>query len=313
MQTMSTDIHRPFGKTGLTASPLGFGGAPIGFLDAQKETAAEILNLLLDHGCNVIDTAAVNHGSEELIGDTIGHRRAEYILVSKCGRAEDNMPGYAWSAELIEAQIIRSLRRLRTDTIDVIMLHTCSLQTLQSGEAMEAVLSAKQSGKVRFIGYSGDNEALTWASAQPEIDVVQASVNICDQMNIDSAVSQAEVQGTAVMAKRPMANACWKGDDQYERYRQYAQTYKDRFDTMNISLSALGFDGEPAEVWPEVSLRFSAFTPGVHVAIVGTTRPDRVARNIEAIAKGPLPEQAYKTIRDAFRFGNHNGSWVGKS
>src|SRR5260370_482549 len=97
--------RRTFGKTGCSVSPLGFGGAPIGYLSIEQERSAMILNLLLDSGVNFIDTAASYPGSEEVIGKAIGNRRNEFVLVSKCGQAFDDLPGEAWSAEVITATV----------------------------------------------------------------------------------------------------------------------------------------------------------------------------------------------------------------
>src|SRR5215212_523907 len=75
----------PFGRTGLDVSVLGYGAAPIGYLATEQEKVTRILNLLLDQGVNLIDTAASYKGSEEMIAKAIGHRRSEFVLVSKCG------------------------------------------------------------------------------------------------------------------------------------------------------------------------------------------------------------------------------------
>jgi aryl-alcohol dehydrogenase-like predicted oxidoreductase len=88
----------PFGRTGLQVSPLGFGAAPIGFLKTEQERVTKILNLLLDEGANLIDTAASYQGSEELIASAVGHRRGEYVLVSMCGTVVPQARGRAWSA-----------------------------------------------------------------------------------------------------------------------------------------------------------------------------------------------------------------------
>src|SRR5438067_7766972 len=129
----------PFGKTGLQVSPLGFGGAPIGYLKTDQDRVATMLNLLLDEGVNVLDTAAGYEGSEELIGSTIGHRRDQVVLISKCGNKVPGVSGREWSAELIAATVDRSLRRLRTDRLDVMLLHSCDLKTLKQGEAVGAL------------------------------------------------------------------------------------------------------------------------------------------------------------------------------
>src|SRR5438552_545201 len=113
--------RRTFGRTGLQVSAIGFGGGPIGFVEADRTRVVRMLNLVLDAGVNVIDTAAAYRESESLIGEAIGHRRAEYVLVSKCGRADDEIQGEPWSADLITRTVDRALRRLRTDHLDVML------------------------------------------------------------------------------------------------------------------------------------------------------------------------------------------------
>src|SRR3954452_14270988 len=158
-----------FGRTGLQVSALGFGAAPIGYLKTDQDRIATILNLLLDQGVNLIDTAASYKGSEEAIGASIGGRRDEYVLVSKCGSEVPQAKGKAWSAELVTNTVDVSLKRLRTDRLDVMLLHSCDLQTLQKGEALRALVKAREAGKIRFAGYSGDNETAAWAAAQADI------------------------------------------------------------------------------------------------------------------------------------------------
>ena len=181
------------------------------------------------------------------------------------------------------------------------LLHSCDLATFRKGDALSALCAARDAGKVRFAGYSGDNEAAAVAAAHPEIFVLQTSVNICDQRNIDRAITVAAEHDVGVMAKRPIANACWRSDsEQYEWYIPYVRPYRERFLAMQIDPANIGFSGNESEVWPEIALRFTAFTAGVHTAIVGTTRSDRTAANIAAIRSGPLAGPAYEAIRDAF-------------
>lgn len=302
--TLDTNTRRPFGRTGFSVSPLGFGGAPIGMMSTEADAVGRVLGQLLDHGMNLIDTAHAYYGSEELIGAAIGSRRDEYVLVTKCGSKfeEDDLPP-AWSPEYIRATVDRSLTRLRTDVLDVLLLHTCDIETLRKGDALGAVREAKDAGKARFIGFSGDNEAVAWAAAQPYIDVVQISVSMCDQGNIDRVLPVCAERGVAVMAKRPLANAAWKPfDDQYERYQKYARPYHDRFAAMNLDLDEIrrAADDETLE-WPEIALRFTMSIPGVDVAIAGMTRPESAAANLVATAKGPLPDAAVALIREAYR------------
>ena len=293
---------RGFGKTGFEVSALGFGGAPIGFLETDRRQVAELLNTLLDRGVNLIDTAAAYSGSEVAIGEAIGHRRDDYVLVSKCGQAFDDIEGAAWSAAAIEQTVERALRRLNTDHIDVVLLHSCDLETLKTGEALGALVRARDAGKVRFVGYSGDNEAAAHAAGLDEVAVIETSVNICDQANIDNVLPEARRNNVGVLAKRPIANAAWKdASEQRGIYVNYAETYAGRLAAMAITPADLGFPGEVGAAWSEIALRFTLSQPGVTTAIVGTTKASNVERNLEALSKGALPENVVTELRAAFR------------
>lgn len=293
--------QRPLGNTGLTATPLGFGGAPVGFLETDADRVGEILNLLLDAGINLIDTAACYRGSEALIGQTVSTRRDEFLLVSKCGHVTGDATGAEFTAPVIAESIDRSLQRLKTDHIDVMLLHSCDLDVLKRGEALEALDRAVAQGKVRFGGYSGDNEAAAWAAAQPNVRVIETSVNLADQVNIELVLPVCVQHGVGVLAKRPIANACWKPfDDQPGNYGTYAKTYAERFAAMKehgLDAETLGFTEAD---WPKIALRFSAYQAADPVAIVGTTHPTHAAANLKTIAQGPLPAETVEQIRATF-------------
>ena len=293
---------RSFGKTGLEVSALGFGGAPVGYLETDRRQVAEILNALLDRGVNLIDTAASYSGSEAAIGEAVGHRRDDFVLVSKCGQAFEDIDGAAWSAPAIEHTVARALRRLKTDHLDVMLLHSCGLETLKKGEALGALVKARDAGKVRFVGYSGDNEAAAHAAGLDEVAVIETSVSICDQANIDTVLPEARRNNVGVLAKRPIANAAWKdASEQRGIYVDYAKTYAERLVKMAIAPADLGFPGEAGAAWSEIALRFTLSQPGVSTAIVGTTKTSNVERNLEALSKGALPENAVSELRAAFR------------
>ena len=299
------------GKTGLQVSPLGFGGAPVGFLETEQKAVATILNELLDQGVNLIDTAARYDGSEEMIGKTISHRRDDYVLVSKCGHAMDGVKGAAWSEEVIVNTVDRALRRLQTDFLDVMLLHTCDFATLKRGEAVGALVKAQEAGKIRFLGFAGDNESAAYAAGLEAISVIETSINICDQANIDYVLPICRENNVGVLSKRSIANAAWKGAANQEgMYINYAENYAQRLEKMGLTPKDLGFD---ADGWPEIALRFTLSQPGLHCAIVGTTKASSVATNLEAASKGPLPDETSKKIRDAFRLAENSSeeNWPG--
>lgn len=301
-------ITQPFGKTGFEVSCLGFGAAPAAYLKAGE---VSLLNQLLDAGMNLIDTAASYPGSEEFIGQHFSHRRQDFILVSKCGD-DKSLPGAPWSEQQVLASVDRSLQRLKTDAVDVMLLHTCDFQTLKKGEALGALVKARNAGKIRFAGYSGDNEAATWAAQHGDVAVIETSINIVDQVNIDGVLPVARRNNIGIIAKRPVANACWKDlDQQPGMYKNYAKDYTQRLAEMKLTPGDRGFSGDPATAWPELALRFALSQPGMHVAIVGTTNPINAQRNLEYAAKGPLSTEVVQKIREAFRQANANGDWKG--
>jgi len=283
------------GRTGLEVSRMAFGAGPVGYLDSGQEEVTRILGTLLDAGVNLVDTAAAYLGSEEVVGRALGPRRASCVLLSKCGRRVPDVPGEDWSAGLVTGTVERSLRRLGTDHLDIMLLHSCSRQVLERGEALGALVRAREKGLVRFVGYSGDNDAAALAAALPEVDVLMCSVNLCDQVNLEEAVDLARKRGVGVVAKRSLANGAWKDPgEQSGIYRQYAEPYAERFRAMGLAAPE---DGD----WIGLALRFTLAMPGVHVASVGTTREAHARANLAAMAKGPLDAATCARIREAFR------------
>jgi aryl-alcohol dehydrogenase-like predicted oxidoreductase len=176
--------RRQLGKTDMQVSVLGFGGAEIGFEGATEEIVARLLKGALDAGLNVIDTGECYEGSEELIGKTVADRRDDYYLFTKCGHPRGTGSEDWSSASLLES-IERSLRRLQTDRLDLIQLHSCSEAVLRKGDAIAALQTARTRGHVRYVGYSGDTQAARYAVESGAFDVLQTSINIADQEAID--------------------------------------------------------------------------------------------------------------------------------
>ncbi len=292
--------YTTFGRTGLKVSRLVFGAGPIGYLGSSPDQAGRVLNLLLDRGVNLIDTAAAYLGSEELIGKAVGHRRGDFLLLSKCGRQVEGAAGGNWSAQLVTETVDRSLRRLGTDHLDVMLLHSCGLEVLQKGEALGALARAREAGKIRFAGCSADNEAATYAAGLADVDVLMCSINLCDQVNLDGALAVAARTGAAVLAKRTLANAAWKPlEAQQGIYRDYVKPYAERLRAMALDPAALGCPGP--DPWPELALRFALAEPRVHALSVGTTRPANAEANLALLEAGPLAPAATAAIRQAFR------------
>jgi aryl-alcohol dehydrogenase-like predicted oxidoreductase len=305
---------RRLGKTGLDVSVLGFGCAPAAFLKSDQQATARMIGQLLDRGINLVDTAMMYPGSQEFIGQHLSHRRDDFVLVSKCGQKVPGVDAPAWSAQAIAVAVDRALASMRTDRIDVMLIHSCDLDTLRKGEVVDALVAARDAGKIAHVGYSGDDAAAAYAATLPDVAVIEASVNIADQRNVDVVLPVAEEHDVGVIVKRPIANAAWKDlSTQQGLYKTYAATYTDRLSKMAITPADLGFDGDPADVWPAIALRFTLGQPGVTTAIVGTTRLENAEKNLAYAAQGPLPTHVVARLRSAFQKADPDGKWVGQT
>jgi aryl-alcohol dehydrogenase-like predicted oxidoreductase len=306
---------RPFGKTGMHVSPLGWGAAEIGFENIPDKTVDALLGVALDQGLNVIDTAECYMDSEEKLGRALGGKRHECLLFTKCGHAPPVRPaglvtrasrklwrpiGRAlgqtlpdWDPRLLERTIDQSLRRLQTDWIDLIQLHSCSEETLRRGRVIEVLERARQAGKARFIGYSGDGAAARYAVESGRFDTLQTSINIADQQAIELTLPLAAERGMGVIAKRPVANAVWKHAVKPEN--SYHHVYWGRIQKLRYD-----FLGDPDQA-VEMALRFTLSAPGVQTAIVGTTKPEHWRKNVQYAIADTLDARQFDAIRNRWK------------
>ena len=304
--------RRRFGKTGMEVTLLGFGAAEIGFEKTEPATVEKLLNGALDGGMNVIDTAECYRESEVLIGEAVGKRRKDYYLFTKCGHyTEGGDRGEDWSKSAILSSVERSLKRLKTDAVDLVLLHSCSLGELEKGECIEALEQAKKEGKTRYIGYSGDSKAARHAIESGRFDALETSVNIVDQECIELTLPLAKEKGIGVIAKRPIANAVWRHEskptngyhvDYWERLQKLDYEF-----TRGDNRKKVGVEGPAA-----IAMRFTAMQPGVDVLIVGTTKPERWKENAELIRAGPLPKELEESIRARWKKVAES-SWIGQT
>ena len=280
-------MQRRFGQTGLSVSMIGLGAGQIGVEEVSEAEAAEVLNGALDLGVTLIDTAASYGLSEERIGRHVSGRRDEFVLSTKGGSGIDGVPD--WSSESVTASIDRSLRRTRSERLDIFFLHSCPVAVLERGDLQETLDEAVAAGKVGVAGYSGDNEHLGFAVDSGRFGALETSVNIADQWNLRNVVGRTSELG--VIAKRPIANAPWRFAERPSG--NYAELYWQRLRELDL---------DPAELdWAEFALRFTAYAPGVDSAITGTAKLANLRRNVEAASDGPLPDAVLDSIDQAWQ------------
>jgi len=283
--------RRHLGRTGLAVTMLGYGamelrGAPRG-RDVTEAQAETILHAALDAGINYIDTSIDYGVSEERIGRHISDRRSEYYLASKCGcvvgappapRGERNP--HVFTRDNILAGVEQSLRRMRTDYLDVVQFHSSpSRETLERDGALEIVLELKRAGTIRFVGMSGTLPNLPEHIAMGVFDVFQIPYSAVEREH-EALVTAAAKAGAGIVirggAAKGAPTAGKQAGVQWERWRQV------HLDDLLDSMSPMEF-----------ILRFTFTHPDMHTNIVGTIDPEHLRHNVDVVRQGPLPPDVY--------------------
>jgi aryl-alcohol dehydrogenase-like predicted oxidoreductase len=289
---------RAFGATGLRVSALGFGAGELGAAELSDAEVSRLLGEVLDCGVNLIDTAPSYGASEERLGQHLASWRESLVLSTKCGYGVPGMPD--WTGETVTRGLEQALRRLRTDRLDILHLHSCPLEVLRRDDILDAMREAVRSGKLRVAAYSGEEPALAFAIQSGVFQSVQTSVSVCDQRGIEGGVAQARARGLGVIAKRPLANAVWRFD---QRPPDACRgVYWDRFQKLQVDACGLSFEA--------LFLRFAAFQPGVSSAIVGTRQATHLRSAVAAISRGPLPSALDAALKARFR--ECDDGWMGQ-
>ena len=289
------------GNTGLKVSRLGAGLVEIGnqLTFGEVDQAAQVLNTALDNGITFFDTAECYGISEELIGRTVAHRRHEFVLATKAGHVAGGYSGTPWTGKTVADSIDRSLKRMKTDHLDLVQLHAYDLTAPAPDDVVEALFRARDDGKTRFVGYSADNEHGERAVESGLYDTIQTVFSVADQKARKRLFGLAEDRGMGVIIKRPIANASWGATSRPPIYDE--DGVADELVIRARAMSDLGpIPGAPDDRIA-LSLGFVLAHPEVDTAIVGTRNPAHMKSNIEKTeTELPIPLEVVAEIRRRF-------------
>ena len=294
---------RPLGRTGHEVTILGYGAMELRGghhgPEIDDADAGRLLNAVLDSGINLIDTSIDYGNSEELIGRHVSSRRDEFFLASKCGcmpdLAPDATPPYPhdWSVSNIRAGIEQSLERLRTDRLDLLQVHMSpSREQMAADGTVEEMVKLRDEGKIRFLGMSGLLPNLPEHIEMGVFDVFQIPYSAV-QREHEELISRAAAQGAGVLVRGGAARGAPSDDKAW-----------------SVPPIGLG-EGEARQRWDEggvdelrdgmsrmeFTLRFTLSHPGLSSTIVGTSRVEHLAANVEVASKGPLPADVYEEAK----------------
>jgi aryl-alcohol dehydrogenase-like predicted oxidoreductase len=266
------------GRTGLEVTRLGLGGYPFGgvnrargwdpFTPEGRATAIRTIHAALDAGINYLDTAPSygDGNSESIVGEATERRRDEFVLATKVGYW-----GEATAPDMV-ASVEASLRRLRTDRIDLLQFHggrytPAEVDRILNGGLLDALVGCRDRGWIRFIGFTVEEP---W-TAQPLIasgrfDQMQVRYNLIFQSAAHHVLDQARERGMGVTVMRPLTSGI------FQRLVPHLAPRWAEVHDLN-----------------EVALKFVLSDSRIHVANVGMRWPEEVARNV-ALAESFVPE-----------------------
>ena len=245
--------RRPLGATGIQVSLIGLGTVKIGRNTALNTAAFELPSLrqarrlidgAWDLGINLLDTAAAYGEGEARLGELLKSNRQRWVLCTKAGEIhEDGKSRYDFSGQAIRRSVETSLRRLRTDYLDVVLVHSDGrdMAILADSEALDTLNALKRAGTIRAVGFSHKTVGGGMA-ALAQCDVIMTALSHGDRSQRD-VVREAGDRGCGVLIKKPLDSGA----------------------------------ARPA------SLRYVAAQPGVSSIVVGTTNLSHLESDVEAV------------------------------
>ena len=286
---------RKLGKTNLNVTVLGHGAMEIrgpriwGGRPVTDTEAKRILNAVLDNGINFIDTAWDYGLSEEYIGKFIAHRRGEYILATKCGctwlnKGDHDETPHVWTRENLRNNIESSLKRMKTDFIDIWQLHNPCPEDVEKGDLVPFMEQVKKEGKVRHVAVSSTLPHLPVFLKWGVFETFQIPYSALERAH-ELVIGKVADAGCGVIVRGGVAKgepgAGLGGKDRWAAFEQ-------------AKLDELCAPGESRTAF---LMRFTISHPGMHTTIVGTKSPEHLAENIKAAQAGALPPSIYEEAK----------------
>ena len=255
---MNIDVpRRPLGDTGIEVSVLGLGTVKLGreqglkypkpFTIPDDADASRLLATARDLGINLIDTAPAYGTSEARLGRLLRGQRNDWLIATKVGENfENGQSSYDFSPEAVLVSVKRSLQRLRTDRLDVVLIHSDGrdLEILEQFGTLQCLQNLKQQGWVRAVGISHKTVSGARRAMALGCDLIMATLNLDDQSEL-ALIAEAGAAGCGVLIKKALAS---------------------------------GHAGA-------ASLRFAASQPGVSSVVVGTINPEHLLANVRTVAE----------------------------
>ncbi|MBS8266193.1 aldo/keto reductase [Mesobacillus boroniphilus] len=293
--------YRQLGSTGIKVSEVGFGAWQLGnardWEGMEDNQAIRLVHEALDQGCNFFDTAP-NYGggnSESLLGKALTGRRSEAVVTSKFGHHPDNTLNF--DSQKISSSVEDSLRRLKTDYLDSILLHNPPFEILTgSTDHFEILESLKQEGKIRAYGASVDSgREMEELIRNSKSQVIEVMFNIFHQ-EPRKAFKKAAEKNIGLIVKVPLDSGWLSG--KYDENSVFTDI-RSRWDRDQLTKRAelipvLKEMLEPGESLVQMALRYILYYREVSTVIPGNKNLEQLIENLTASGKRIPAEKAEK-------------------
>lgn len=286
---------RVLGRTGIEVTQLGYGALELRGItdragvpqrkitDNQAET---VLNLVLDSGINFIDTANGYGAAEEYIGRYISKRRSEYFLATKASARRWEPDGGVWSEDKIFRSVEESLDRLKTEYVDLLMLHNPLPEDVEKLNLVGALEKMRRQGKTRWIGISTNLPYLPYFAKVEAFDVFQTNYSTLQPEHHDWIKKLAEDdRGTVIRTRAAKGEPDIFGSLAHSMGITFTTDEERWINFEKANLDELRDAGESRTAF---ILRYTFAHPKISTVIVGAVNPDHLKENIRTLRKGPL-------------------------
>lgn len=321
----TTMRYRLLGKTGLRVSEIGFGawaiggpfevaGVPLGWSNTSDDDSLAAIRRARDLGVNFFDTSDI-YGlgrSESLLGIVLSRNREKSIISTKVGNVRTPAGEFRkdFSKKHIFFAIDGSLKRLRTDYVDLYQVHNPTISDLEKEEVQEAMEQLQEWGKIRFWGVSV-------TTPQDGLEVMrrgwgytlQVLYNIINQQPAEQLLPMAKQKNFGIIARVPLASGLLSGKYTAETnfgvndVRQNFLTPRRLVEVMEKIAEVKGIISGVTRSLPEAALKFCLADDAVSTVIPGARNARQAELN--AVASGdPLPPEVVAKLRE--KLGNYN-------
>lgn len=298
------------GRTGLTVSVAGLGCGGNSRLGLGRgKSPSECVSLVhaaFDQGVNLLDTAEA-YGTEEIVGEALtGRDRSKFVISTKSRYA---VAGQLLSAAEVVANLDQSLKRLRTDTIDVFHVHTVRPQHYDyvASEIVPALLAERDKGKFRFLGITEtppndpDQTMMPRAVQDDCWDVAMVAFHMLHQGARTTVFPATRAKGIGTLIMFAVRNIFSRPDALRSAIRDLAAAGRipAAYSESNEPLGFLIHEGGATSL-TDAAYRFARHEPGVDVVLFGTGDVAHVAENVASVNAPPLPETDVVRLREVF-------------